>query len=125
MSVTSATNVFGGAEQPGSAVTVNLKASSLRRISNRRQERIGIKNQDSNHFSIDLSPPEPIQGIAPDFVQARYSKDLNIIKIHEAIRCGFGCILGNVKNMKLKIKDMKLKLKNPFLSYIEAEKLRF
>lgn len=73
--------------------------------------------------SVDITQPEPSTETAPDLVRASYSVDLDILKIHEAIRALFASKLGHLDEVEEQISNLKSKLSSGYLSLIEADKI--
>lgn len=79
----------------------------------------------SNIFyeDIDISEPLPLNESPPDLVKATYKNDLDILKIHKAIRALFGYKKHNLLLYKKEIETHKITIKVQYLSSIESMKL--
>ncbi len=67
------------------------------------------------NFNIPLASNE----IPPDFIEAMYKNDLNIIKIHEAIRAIFAYKLVSVSFLKKEKEKLNIEMETLKLSFIE------
>lgn len=77
-----------------------------------------------NEININISHPLPIEhSNIPTLVKATYSKDVDIIRIHSAIRAIFESRMFNIPKLEAKIQNLKDDLHTDFLSLIEAEKI--
>jgi hypothetical protein len=75
-------------------------------------------------LSIDYQDPLPVEHKnVPSFVKATFTDDIDIIKIHGAIKATFEHGLYNLNNMKLKIEELSNNLRGDSLSLIDAEKI--
>lgn len=77
-------------------------------------------------FEVDMSLPEPSSSTAPsppDLVKATYVDDLNIHKIHDALRELYSFKLGNLDRIEEEVEALKNKLSTGYLSLIEADQI--
>jgi hypothetical protein len=72
---------------------------------------------------IDLTAPTPSLEVAPDLVKAIYSVDLDLFKIHQAIRALFASKLGHLETTAASIQQLRTMLNTRCLSLIEANRL--
>lgn len=80
-----------------------------------------VPKVEINNQIFDTSFPKPMKTHPPDLVKAVYRDDLNILKIHDAIRCSFGSRLGTVDEQKRKIKEIQKQLKTKHMTFIEYQ----
>lgn len=73
---------------------------------------------------VDYEDPQPKEHEnVPSFVKATFTNDINIFKIHSAIKTVFEDQLFNIDKMKLKIEDLSGDLRVRFLSLVDAKRI--
>lgn len=90
----------------------------------KNQPRSKIKKLSPQSEELDFSTPLPCDEESPEYVEGTYKNDLNIIKIHEAIRAKFSYQLGTIDKLEQNIHKLNEVLSNSQLTYIDFEKIR-